>query len=89
MLDISLEQIHAVLGIATVIAPKGTLDGPRKSIAVESTEQITHVAAFDNLIIAWRNGAPLRVPAMPSTGLKTSIPLPDTGGRENDAYAQP
>ncbi|HKT97958.1 MAG TPA: efflux RND transporter permease subunit [Paraburkholderia sp.] len=60
-LGISLEEIRAVLGNATVSSPKGTLDGPHRSLTVESTDQLFHASAFDDLIIAWRNGAPVHI----------------------------
>jgi multidrug efflux pump len=60
-LGISLEQIRAVLAVSTVDAPKGTLDGPRRSLTVDTTDQLTRASAFDDLVIAYRNAAPVRV----------------------------
>ena len=60
-LGISLEQIRAVLAVSTVDAPKGTLDGPQRSLTVDTTDQLTRASAFDELVIAYRNGAPVRV----------------------------
>jgi hydrophobe/amphiphile efflux-1 (HAE1) family protein len=60
-LGISLEQIRAVLAVSTVDAPKGTLDGPRRSLTVDTTDQLTRAGAFDDVVIAYRNGASIRV----------------------------
>jgi multidrug efflux pump subunit AcrB len=60
-LGISMEQIRSVLANATVSSPKGTLDGARHQVAVQATDQLQQAAAFDDLIIAWHDGAPLRV----------------------------
>ncbi|HEX4598240.1 MAG TPA: efflux RND transporter permease subunit [Burkholderiaceae bacterium] len=60
-LGISLEQIRTVLAVSTVDAPKGTLDGPQRSLTVDTTDQLTRATAFDDLVIAYHNGAPVRV----------------------------
>jgi multidrug efflux pump len=60
-LGISLEQIRAVLAVSTVDAPKGTLDSPTRSLTVETTDQLTLASAFDDLVVAYRNGAPIHV----------------------------
>jgi len=60
-LGLSLEQVRAALGSATANAPKGTLDGPKRSVSVDVTDQLTKASEYDSLILAWRNGAPIRV----------------------------
>jgi multidrug efflux pump len=60
-LGLSLEQVRAALGTATANAPKGTLDGPKRSVSVDATDQLTHAAEYDDLVLAWRHGAPVRV----------------------------
>jgi len=60
-LGLSLEQVRAALGSATANAPKGTLDGPKRSVSVDATDQLTKASEYDSLILAWRNGAPIRV----------------------------
>ena len=46
---------------ATVNAPKGTIDGERRSFTVYANDQLTKAADYDDLVIAYRNGAPVRV----------------------------
>jgi multidrug efflux pump len=60
-LGLSLEQVRAALGSATVNAPKGTLDGSKRSISVDATDQLVKASEYDDLVLAWRNGAPVRV----------------------------
>ena len=60
-MGISLEDVRAVIGTATVNSPKGTLDGPKQSLTLDTTDQIFDAAAFESVIIAYRNGAPVRI----------------------------
>jgi multidrug efflux pump len=60
-LGLSLEQVRAALGTGSANAPKGTLDGPKRSVSVDTTDQLVKAADYDNLVLAWRNGAPVRV----------------------------
>src|ERR1700737_65817 len=60
-MGISLEDVRAAIGTATVDAPKGTLDGPKQSLTLDTTDQIFDASAFASVIIAYRNGAPVRV----------------------------
>jgi hydrophobe/amphiphile efflux-1 (HAE1) family protein len=60
-MGISLEDVRAVIGTATVDAPKGTLDGPKQSLTLDTTDQIFDASAFESVIIAYRNGAPVRI----------------------------
>src|SRR6202166_1704473 len=60
-MGISLEDIRAAIGTATVDSPKGTLDGPKQSLTLDATDQIFDASAFASVIIAYRNGAPVRV----------------------------
>ena len=60
-MGISLEDVRAAIGTATVDTPKGTLDGSKQSLTLDTTDQIFDAAAFEQVIIAYRNGAPVRV----------------------------
>jgi multidrug efflux pump len=53
---------------------KGGFDGPRQSFALGANDQLVDAAAYRNLVIAWRNGAPVRLSAVGSV----------IGGVEND-----
>jgi hydrophobe/amphiphile efflux-1 (HAE1) family protein len=58
---IGLEDVRAVLGQANVDLPKGTINGPRQSYTLNSDDQILKPDGYNALIIAYRNGAPVRI----------------------------
>src|SRR5215475_1577485 len=60
-IGITLEDVRTALFTATVNSPKGTLDGPKQSLTLDTTDQILDAATFNDSIIAYRNGAPVRV----------------------------
>lgn len=41
--------------------PTGSLNGPDRAIAIETTGQMKNADAYNKLIVAYRNGAPVRV----------------------------
>ena len=58
---LTLEEIRGALVSATTNAPKGTLTIAKTSFAIEANDQITEAEPFNNVIVAYRNGAPVRV----------------------------
>jgi HAE1 family hydrophobic/amphiphilic exporter-1 len=58
---ISLEDVRTVLGQANVDLPKGTLNSPRQTYTLNTNDQLLKPDEYANLIIAYRNGAPVRV----------------------------
>jgi multidrug efflux pump len=60
-MGISLEDVRAAIGTATVDTPKGTLDGPKQSLTLDTTDQLFDASAFEQVIVAYRNGAPVRI----------------------------
>ena len=56
--EMTLEDVRATLVNATVNTAKGSIDGPRQSFAVYDNDQLTKAADYNNVIIAYRNGAP-------------------------------
>jgi multidrug efflux pump subunit AcrB len=60
-MGMTLEDVRNTLTNATVNAPKGSLDGPTRSLTVQANDQMTEPGPYGNLIIAYRNGAPVRV----------------------------
>ncbi len=57
----TLEDVRQTLVTATVEAPKGTVDGPQRAFAIYANDQLTKAAEFNDVILAYRNGAPVRV----------------------------
>ncbi len=60
-LGLDLESIRGVIATTTVNQPKGTIDGSRQSYTIYTNDQILDAAPWNDVIIAWRNGAPVRV----------------------------
>ena len=60
-LGVSLEDVRGVISNATVNQPKGTIDGGTQSFTVYSNDQLLQAAPWNDVIVAWRNGAPVRV----------------------------
>jgi hydrophobe/amphiphile efflux-1 (HAE1) family protein len=60
-MGMTLEDVRSVLVNATVDSPKGTVDTAKQSFAVYDNDQLTKAAEYDNVILAWRNGGPVRV----------------------------
>ncbi len=58
---INLEDVRTVLGQANVDLPKGTLNSPRQTYTINTNDQLLDASAYDDLVIAYRNGAPVRV----------------------------
>jgi HAE1 family hydrophobic/amphiphilic exporter-1 len=58
---ISLEDVRSVIGQANVYLPKGTLNSPRQSYTLNTNDQLLKPGAYDDLILAYRNGSPVRV----------------------------
>ncbi|HEX9591571.1 MAG TPA: efflux RND transporter permease subunit [Bradyrhizobium sp.] len=58
---ISLEDVRNVLGQANVDLPKGTLNSPRQTYTLNTNDQLLKADEYDNLVIAYSNGSPVRV----------------------------
>ncbi len=60
-LGLSLEDVRTVVASATVNQPKGTIDGRDQSFTVYTNDQILKAAPWNDVILAYKNGAPIRV----------------------------
>jgi len=60
-LGLSLEDLRGVLIQANVNQPKGNLDGTTQSYILATDDQLYNAASFRPLVIAYRNGAPVRL----------------------------
>jgi HAE1 family hydrophobic/amphiphilic exporter-1 len=58
---LTLEDIRAVIGLATVDAPKGTVDGATRNFTIYSNDQLSAAQPWNDIVIAYRNGAPIRI----------------------------
>jgi hydrophobe/amphiphile efflux-1 (HAE1) family protein len=60
-LGLSLEDVRTMLATATVDSPKGYFDGPKQSFAIYDNDQLLRAAPYNDLILAYRNGSPIKV----------------------------
>src|SRR6202051_1031992 len=58
---IGLEDVRNVVSQANVDMPKGTLNSLRKTYTLNTNDQLPTPDAYDSLIVAYRNGAGVRV----------------------------
>jgi hydrophobe/amphiphile efflux-1 (HAE1) family protein len=58
---IGLEDVRNVISQANVDLPKGTLNSPRRTYTLNTNDQLLKPGAYDSLIIAYRNGSPVRI----------------------------
>jgi hydrophobe/amphiphile efflux-1 (HAE1) family protein len=60
-LGLGLDDVRTILGQANVNAPKGSFDGARQSFTIGSNDQIFSADAYKPIIVAYKNGAPIRL----------------------------
>ena len=60
-MGIQLEDVANVISAATVDAPKGSVNGPEHSYAIYDNDQLMNAAPWNDIIVAYRNGAPVRI----------------------------
>ena len=58
---LNLEDLRSAIGAANVNQPKGNFDGPERSFMLDANDQLRSPDAYRDLIIAYREGAPLRL----------------------------
>jgi HAE1 family hydrophobic/amphiphilic exporter-1 len=58
---LQLEDVRAQIAITTVDSPKGNIDGATKSYTIYANDQLSEAKDWNNVIIAYRNGGPLRI----------------------------
>jgi hydrophobe/amphiphile efflux-1 (HAE1) family protein len=60
-MGLTLEDVRTSLANATVDNPKGTVEGNRRTYAIYDNDQLTQASQWGNIIVAYVNGAPVRV----------------------------
>ena len=58
---LTFEDVRTTLAASTAEAAKGAINGAVRSFTIAANDQIVTPADYDNVILAYRNGAPLRV----------------------------
>ncbi len=58
---LNLEDIRTVIAAANVNMAKGSFDGPTRASTIDANDQLRSPDEYKALIIAWKNGAPIRI----------------------------
>src|ERR1700734_3261681 len=58
---LTLEDVRGVLATATVDAAKGAVNGALQTFTISTNDQLTEPEQYDDVIIGYRAGAPIRV----------------------------
>jgi hydrophobic/amphiphilic exporter-1 (mainly G- bacteria), HAE1 family len=58
---LSLEDVRTPLSVATADSPKGSIRGPTQAFTIYTNDQLTQSKDWNDVIVAYRDGAPLRV----------------------------
>ncbi len=58
---LTLDDIRTAIGVANVNQAKGSFDGPTRASTIDANDQLRSVADYEQLVIAYRNGAPVRL----------------------------
>ena len=60
-LGLQMEDVATVISAATVDAPKGSINGPQRAMAIYDNDQLLKAAPWNNVVVAYKNGAPVRI----------------------------
>ncbi|HYI26762.1 MAG TPA: efflux RND transporter permease subunit [Bradyrhizobium sp.] len=58
---ISLEDVRNAVSSANSSTPVGTLNGPKQDVSLQASGQMDKAADYRQVIVAWRNGSPVRL----------------------------
>ncbi len=59
--DLNIDDLRTTIANANVNIPKGNFDGPARALTIKTNDQLTSSEQFLDLVIAYRNGAPVRL----------------------------
>ncbi|MDB5748647.1 MAG: multidrug transporter subunit MdtC [Massilia sp.] len=58
---LGLDSLRTAITAANANSAKGSFDGPTRAYAINANDQLVAVEDYKNLIVAYRNGAPVRL----------------------------
>src|SRR5881392_1197004 len=58
---LNIDDLRTTLGNANVNTPKGNFDGAMRSYTINANDQIRNAADYKSLIVAYKNGSPVRL----------------------------
>ena len=60
-MGLTMEDVRLMLVSATTNSPKGTINGDKQAFSIFANDQLTKAKEYENLVLAYRNGAPIRL----------------------------
>src|SRR6185312_725355 len=60
-LGLNIDDLRTTLANANVNTPKGNFDGPTRAYTINANDQIRSADEYNDLVIAYRNGAPVHL----------------------------
>ena len=58
---LNIDDLRTIIATANVNSPKGNFDGPTRQYTINANDQIKNAGDYNNLVIAYRNGAPVHL----------------------------
>jgi multidrug efflux pump len=58
---LAIDDVRTTIGTLSVNTPKGNFDGPQQASTINANDQLDSAEQYRNLIIAYHNGAPVRL----------------------------
>jgi multidrug efflux pump len=58
---LNIDDLRTIIGNANVNQPKGNFDGPSRQYTINANDQIKSASDYNNIVIAYRNGAPVHL----------------------------
>src|SRR5690348_13291724 len=58
---LNIDDLRTTITNANVNTPKGNFDGPSRAYSINANDQITDPDMFNDVVVAYRNGAPVRI----------------------------
>ncbi len=58
---LNIDDLRTSIGNANANAPKGSFDGPMRSTTINANDQLQSATEYENIIIAYKNGSPVRL----------------------------
>ena len=58
---LNIDDVRTTITTANVNTPKGNFDGQTRAYTINANDQITNIETFKDVVVAYRNGAPVRL----------------------------
>src|SRR5476651_1118974 len=58
---LNIDDLRSTIANANVNTPKGSFDGPSRAYTINANDQLQTADAYKNIVVAYRNGSPVRL----------------------------